>query len=131
MANIRLTIEDFERIAKDNDYEEIDFQKWIDYESNFLKKRIVNENIVYQHQDILNILHHLKGVYEGNPQPLHLKTSVNDALGVAHQNAMEERRREERGTVRLIDLMNAYDIYYMIRDTYKYLESTQITDYRR
>lgn len=99
------------------------FDKWIKIEEKWSNYGWNNENLNIIHKDTTTILLHYKDIYEGNrPSPLHLKSTLEDIMNTLHHLAIKQRIAEEQNRATLDDWWDAYDIYYLIRDTFNYLK---------
>lgn len=119
---MKLTKKDIQSIAKDNEFSEINFDSWIAYETR--QRMSCREALTDYHIDIITILKHLQSIYEtGRKQPLHIKTTIEDCIDVAHFQAQDEEYKERTKANRFYESMWAYDIYFLLRDTRAYLQN--------
>lgn len=121
--DFKLTKQDIDNIAndKDNCIEKVDFDKWIAFEQRMLIDPTTSRNRLY-HEDIIIALKHLQHIYEGKEYvSLRLHYEIEESVSVAHYNAMDMEYRNERGKAYWEDVMAAYDIFYILRDTQGYI----------
>lgn len=117
---MRIGKKDIEHIAKENCFNEIDFDKWIAFEH---RQMLYTKNEIF-HQGIVICLEHLKKCYEkGTKEELNLRVELKDCIQVAHFQAIDLYQKSEGNQTYFEEAMLAYDIFYLLRDTEYYLQN--------
>lgn len=120
--DFKITKDDIDNIAKENAFDEVNFDRWIAYEQTKLLGDATAQMNAVEHHDIILALQHLQNVYDGKPRiSLRFRKDIKEAIEVAHFQAMNEKYANERHKADWESVMLAYDIFYLLRDTQGYL----------